>query len=58
MSIDRYEELLYEAVDEMREPNTAEKLAGINEEYSTLLKELETSEARVPEEVHIELTAY
>jgi len=50
-SIEVYEELLDEAVSEMREPDAVEKLDAINMRYSTLLEELDAREAEVPAEV-------
>lgn len=50
-SIERYEELLDEAVADMRAPDAAEKLDVITDEYSSLLEELNLREQDVPDEV-------
>jgi len=50
-SIETYEELLDEAVSEMREPDAVVKLDAITSRYSSLLEELNSRESRVPDEV-------
>ena len=50
-SIEQYEELLDQAVLEMREPDAVEKLNAITSQYSSLLEELNMREPEVPEAV-------
>lgn len=49
-SIEVSEELLDEAVAEMREPDAVEKLDAITSRYSSLLEELNTRDPEVPSE--------
>lgn len=51
LSIERYEELLEEAVAQMRSADPVEKLEAISSEYSLLLEELENRAAMVPDEI-------
>lgn len=50
-SIEIYQELLDEAVSEMREPDAVEKLETITSRYSALLEDLNARESGVPDEV-------
>lgn len=50
-SIEVYEELLDEAVSEMRDPDAVERLDATTSGFSSLLQELNTREPEVPAEV-------
>ena len=50
-SIEIYEDLLDEAVSEMRESDAAEKLEAVTDRYSSLLEELDLRESDLPTEI-------